>query len=360
MLLYKLIHWIKSFFERVIAPRLRPIAQRLGKFSNTPVGQVISVILFPLYLVFRYIGWFFVVFLIPLAFYGKTTDLACRAFGVVYGGKGSWVIFALTFLLLYVLPILSAFLYSNEQDDREEERDRHGRELAKAQEELRAKQWALDDERRQRRSERQERAELQERVLQLQQELKEKVEAAREEGLSAGIKEGYDSGRDAADIHSAAGRCLGREEGYTLGHSEGYKYALYTLDRFHYYTGEPPLSYGEAEASLAEGENGCVTWSAPLDYDELIAAEKRAHSATDGSGPELPDWEYYDDPYCNYDEDGYDYEGYDRQGFDCYGYDRRGYDRYGLDVNGIDDQGYNAEGYDCYGNRRIDYYHGTN
>ena len=260
MLLYKLIHWAKSFFERVIKPMLSPIIQRLKKFSNTTVGQVISVILFPLYLVFRYIGWFVVVFVIPLALYGKTVDLACRAFGVVDGGKGSWVVFALTFLLIYGLPILSAFLYSTEQDEIERERDRHRDELAEAQKKLRAKQGDLDDERRWREGERQERAKLQKRILQLQQELEEKVDAANE----AWYVDGYDAGCD---------------EGYTLGHSEGYKFALYTQNRFRYYNGDPPLTYEEARRSLDEGTDGA--------NGELIEPPKKPRTRKKKAEPEI-------------------------------------------------------------------------
>lgn len=268
MLLYKLIHWAKSFFERALAPRLRPIAKRLGEFSNTTVGQIISVILGPLYLLFRYVGWFVVVFLIPLALFGKIIELAHRAFGIVEGGKGSWVISALTYLLLIVLPILSAFLYSNEQDDREEERDRHGRELAKAQEELRAKQGDLDDERRWREEGRQERAELQERILQLQKELEEKVDAANE----AWYVDGYDAG-------VTDGLAQGREEGYSLGHSEGYKYALYTQNRFRYYNGDPPLTYEEARRSLDEGPDGS--------NGELVEPPKKPRTRKKKAEPEL-------------------------------------------------------------------------
>ena len=271
MLLYKLIHWVKSFFERVIAPRLRPIAQRLDKFSNTPVGKIISVILLPflpLYFVIRYVGWFVVVFGVPLALLGKTVDLACHAFGIEFGDKGSWVISALTSLLIYGLPILSACLYSTEQDEIERERDRNRDELAEAQKKLRAKQGYLDDERRWREGERQERAKLQKRILQLQQELEEKDGDANEARYVAGYEAGVTDGL-----------AKGREEGYSLGHSEGYKFALYTQNRFRYYNGDPPLTYEEARRSLDEGADGA--------NGELVEPPKKPRTRKKKAEPEL-------------------------------------------------------------------------
>ncbi len=336
MLLYKLIYWVKSFFGRAIAPRLSPIIQRLKKFSNTTVGQIISVILFPLYLVFRYIGWFVVVFLIPLALFGETMDLAFRAFGIAFGDKGSWVIFALTSLLVYGLPILSAFLYSNEQDDRKEERDRHGRELAKAQEELRAKQRALEDER-------QERAELQKRVLQLQQELEEKADDANE----AWYVDGYDAG-------VADGLAQGREEGYSLGHSEGYKYALYTQNRFRYYNDDPPLTYEEARRSLDEGTDGAngelIEQEPPAPPARALGKKRRSRKKKPEPVPE-PTTAAHEEP----NDEELDRlfhevkENYERNGFklntsDGYEYDAAGFDRNGLDRNGFTRDGLGSNG----------------
>lgn len=338
MLLYKLIHWVKSFFERVIEPMLSPIIQRLKKFSNTTVGQAISVILLPflpLYFVLRSIGWFIVVFIIPLALYMKSVDLACRAFGVVDGGKGSWVVFALTFLLIYGLPILSAFLYSTEQDEIERERDRHRDELAEAQKKLRAKQGDLDDERRWREGERQERAKLQKRILQLQQELEEKVDAANE----AWYVDGYDAGCD---------------EGYTLGHSEGYKYALYTQNRFRYYNDDPPLTYEEARRSLDEGTDGAngelIEPEPPAPPTRAPGKKRRSRKKKPEPAPE-PTTAAHEEP----NDEELDRlfqevkENYERNGFklntsDGYEYDAAGFDKNGLDRNGFTRDGLGSNG----------------
>ena len=139
MLLYKLFHWIKPFFERVfdsLAPILGPIKQRLENFYNTTIGWII---LAPLYLVLRFVVWAVVVFLLPAVLLRGPINLVYRTFGIAFGDKGSWVIAILTILLIYGLPILSAVLYSREQEDREKERSWYRRKLAEMQEGLRAK-----------------------------------------------------------------------------------------------------------------------------------------------------------------------------------------------------------------------------
>lgn len=243
MLLYKLFHWIKPFFERVfdsMAPILGPIKQRLENFYNTTIGWII---LAPLYLVFRFVVWAVVVVLIPAVILRGPINLVYRAFGIAFGDKGSWVIAILTILLIYGLPILSAVLYSREQENREIERNRHRRELAEAQEELRAKQRALEDER-------------QERAAQTERDIR----AARERGEKDGLAQG-------------------QEEGYSLGHSEGYKYALYAQNRFRYYNGDPPLTYAEARRSLDEGTDGT--------NGELIEPPKKPRTRKKKAEPEL-------------------------------------------------------------------------
>lgn len=243
MLLYKLFHWIKPFFERVfdsMAPILGPIKQRLENFYDTTIGWII---LAPLYLVLRFVVWAIVVVLIPAVILRGPINLVYRAFGIAFGDKGSWVIAILTILLIYGLPILSAVLYSREQENREIERNRHRRELAEAQEELRAKQRVLEDER-------------QERAAQTERDLR----AARERGEKDGLTQG-------------------REEGYSLGHSEGYKYALYTQNRFRYYNDDPPLTYEEARRSLDEGADGA--------NGELIEPPKKPRTRKKKAEPEL-------------------------------------------------------------------------
>lgn len=243
MLLYKLFHWIKPFFKRVfdsMAPILGPIKQRLENFYDTTIGWII---LAPLYLVFRFVVWVIVVVLLPALILRGPINLVYRAFGVTFGDKGSWVIAILTILLIYGLPILSAVLYSREQEDREIERNRHRHELAEAQEELRAKQRELEDER-------------QERAAQTEREIR----AARECGEKDGLAQG-------------------REEGYSLGHSEGYKYALYAQNRFRYYNGDPPLTYAEARRSLDEGTDGA--------NGELIEPPKKPRARKKKAEPEL-------------------------------------------------------------------------
>ena len=243
MLLYKLFHWIKPFFERVfdsMAPILGPIKQRLENFYDTTIGWII---LAPLYLVLRFVVWAIVVVLIPAVILRGPINLVYRAFGIAFGDKGSWVIAILTILLIYGLPILSAVLYSREQENREIERNRHRRELAEAQEELRAKQRALEDER-------------QERAAQTERDIR----AARERGEKDGLAQG-------------------QEEGYSLGHSEGYKYALYAQNRFRYYNGDPPLTYAEARRSLDEGTDGT--------NGELIEPPKKPRARKKKAEPEL-------------------------------------------------------------------------
>lgn len=102
--------------------------------------------------------------------------------------------------------------------------------------------------------------ELRNRILQLQKELEEKVDAANE----AWYEDGYDAGCD---------------EGYSLGHSEGYKYALYTQNRFRYYNGDPPLTYEEARRSLDEGMDGA--------NGELIDPPKKPRTRKKKAEPEL-------------------------------------------------------------------------
>lgn len=243
MLLYKLFHWIKPFFERVfdsMAPILGPIKQRLENFYDTTIGRII---LAPLYLVLRFVVWVIVVVLLPALILRGPINLVYRAFGVTFGDKGSWAIAILTILLIYGLPILSAVLYSREQEDREIERNRHRRELAEMQEELRAKQRELEDER-------------QERAAQTERDIR----AARERGEKDGLAQG-------------------REEGYSLGHSEGYKYALYAQNRFRYYNGDPPLTYAEARRSLDEGTDGT--------NGELIEPPKKPRTRKKKAEPEL-------------------------------------------------------------------------
>lgn len=243
MLLYKLFHWIKPFFERVfdsMAPILGPIKQRLENFYDTTIGWII---LAPLYLVLRFVVWAIVVVLIPAVILRGPINLVYRAFGIAFGDKGSWVIAILTILLIYGLPILSAVLYSREQENREIERNRHRRELAEAQEELRAKQRALEDER-------------QERAAQTERDIR----AARERGEKDGLAQG-------------------QEEGYSLGHSEGYKYALYAQNRFRYYNGDLPLTYAEARRSLDEGTDGT--------NGELIEPPKKPRTRKKKAEPEL-------------------------------------------------------------------------
>ena len=243
MLLYKLFHWIKPFFERVfdsMAPIIGPIKQRLENFYDTTIGWII---LAPLYLVLRFVVWVIVVVLLPAVILRGPINLVYRTFGIAFGDKGSWVIAILTILLIYGLPILSAVLYSREQEDREIERNRHRSELAEAQEELRAKQRALEDER-------------QERAAQTKRDIR----AARERGEKDGLAQG-------------------REEGYSLGHSEGYKYALYAQNRFRYYNGDPPLTYAEARRSLDEGTDGA--------NGELIEPPKKPRTRKKKAEPEL-------------------------------------------------------------------------
>lgn len=243
MLLYKLFHWIKPFFERVfdsMAPILGPIKQRLENFYNTTIGWII---LAPLYLVLRFVVWAVVVFLLPAVILRGPINLVYRTFGIAFGDKGSWVIAILTILLIYGLPILSAVLYSREQEDREKERSWYRRELAEMQEELRAKQRDLDDER-------------QERATQTERDLRAARERSEKDGLAQG-----------------------REEGYSLGHSEGYKYALYTQNRFRYYNGDPPLTYEEARRSLDEGTDGA--------NGELIEPPKKPRTRKKKAEPEL-------------------------------------------------------------------------
>ena len=110
--------------------------------------------------------------------------------------------------------------------------------------------------------------ELRNRVLQLQQELEEKVDAANE----ARYVDGYEAG-------AADGLAKGREEGYSLGHSEGYKYALYTQNRFRYYNGDPPLTYEEASRSLDEGTDGA--------NGELIEPPKKPRTRKKKAEPEI-------------------------------------------------------------------------
>lgn len=243
MLLYKLFHWIKPFFERVfdsMAPILGPIKQRLENFYNTTIGWII---LAPLYLVFRFVVWAVVVFLLPAAILCGPINLVYRMFGIAFGDRGSWVIAVLTILLIYGLPILSAVLYSREQEDREKERGWYRRELAEMQEGLRAKLRVLEDER-------------QERAAQTERDIR----AARECGEKDGLAQG-------------------REEGYSLGHSEGYKYALYTQNRFRYYNDDPPLTYEEARRSLDEGTDGA--------NGELIEPPKKPRTRKKKAEPEL-------------------------------------------------------------------------
>lgn len=243
MLLYKLFHWIKPFFEQVfgsMAPILGPIKQRLENFYNTTIGWII---LAPLYLVFRFVVWAVVVFLLPVVILRGPINLVYRTFGIAFGDKGSWVIAILTILLIYGLPILSAVLYSREQEDREKERGWYRRELAEMQEELRAKLRVLEDER-------------QEQTAQTERDIR----AARERGEKDGLAQG-------------------REEGYSLGHSEGYKYALYTQNRFRYYNDDPPLTYEEARRSLDEGTDGA--------NGELIEPPKKPRTRKKKAEPEL-------------------------------------------------------------------------
>ena len=341
MLLYKLIRWAKSFFERVIEPIVSPIIQRLKKFSDTTVGQIISFLLFPLYLAFRYLGGFVVVFGIPLALFGKTIELAHRAFGIVEGGKGSWVISALTYLLLIVLPILSAFLYSNEQDDRKEERDRHGRELAKAQEELCAKQRDLDDERRWRERERQERAELQKRVLQLQQELEEKVEAANE----AEYVDGYDAAAAtppvspaAPDAYEYAPEWDGSDDHSDDFDEDGYNrygYDSYGYDRYGYDCDGYDSAGFNRKGFNRGGRDRCGRDEEGYDINGFSIDGRNREGLTFDDTIFGPD---------GYDKSGFDKYGYDRDGYDREGYNREGYDRVGRDLGGYDEDGYDQQG----------------
>lgn len=243
MLLYKLFHWIKPFFERVfdsMAPILGPIKQRLENFYNTTIGWII---LAPLYLVFRFVVWAVVVFLLPAAILCGPINLVYRTFGIAFGDRGSWVIAVLTILLIYGLPILSAVLYSREQEDREKERGWYRRELAEMQEGLRAKLRVLEDER-------------QEQTAQTERDIRAACERGEKEGLTQG-----------------------REEGYSLGHSEGYKYALYAQNRFRYYNDDPPLTYEEARRSLDEGTDGA--------NGELIEPPKKPRTRKKKAEPEL-------------------------------------------------------------------------
>ena len=243
MLLYKLFHWIKPFFERVfdsMAPILGPIKQRLENFYNTTIGWII---LAPLYLVFRFVVWAVVVFLLPAVILRGPINLVYRAFGIAFGDRGSWVIAVLTILLIYGLPILSAVLYSREQEDREKERGWYRRELAEMQEGLRAKLRVLEDER-------------QDQTAQTERDIRAACERGEKDGLTQG-----------------------REEGYSLGHSEGYKYALYTQNRFRYYNDDPPLTYEEARRSLDEGTDGA--------NGELIEPPKKPRTRKKKAEPEL-------------------------------------------------------------------------
>ena len=110
--------------------------------------------------------------------------------------------------------------------------------------------------------------ELRNRILQLQQELEEKVDAANE----AWYVDGYDAG-------VTDGLAKGREEGYSLGHSEGYKFALYTQNRFRYYNGDPPLTYEEARRSLDEGADGA--------NGELVEPPKKPRTRKKKAEPEI-------------------------------------------------------------------------
>lgn len=115
---------------------------------------------------------------------------------------------------------------------------------------------------------RQERAELQERILQLQQELEEKDGDANEARYVAGYEAGVTDGL-----------AKGREEGYSLGHSEGYKFALYTQNRFRYYNGDPPLTYEEARRSLDEGADDA--------NGELVEPPKKPRTRKKKAEPEI-------------------------------------------------------------------------
>ena len=176
----------------------------------------------------------------------------------------------------------------------------------------------------------------------------------RGEGYARGRKDGYASGlidgADRAGVNSEAapqqasgnsydqGLSEGQETGYSLGHSEGYKYALYSQGRFQYYTGEPPLTYEDAKASLVDGKNGDLLKQKGFIYDK------------DGYNAKGFNWLGYDREGS--DASGRDKAGFDREGYDWQGFNRQGFDREGYDWEGYNKEGYNREGYNREGVNR--------